>query len=282
MTAARTYTLFLLILLAGIAVAQEETAVTDQGDAPAAPQLERKKIQLSELEGLSIGALRQQFPRPSGIMAQISSCRLPEYGPLINISLQLPPIYFTGPVLKELEKRSREAEAQASRIREQIDRAAQIIRMKAREAELLAQIDVEQSRKKPKPALVSLQTELDGVRKNIGDLENGTGTPVVEATHIEMQQVDLEKMMTDNYQEALQKISIAMQNVLVESAVNLEDLKSTERICIATHVRDNFLSGQERTILFILNPSDIEDYRSGRIDKAGLRRKILVKDQPKD
>lgn len=275
MTAAKACSLILLLVFCAPALAQEEVSSVEEDRA----KPEARKIQLQELEGLAITALRQQFPRPSGIMATTSSCRLPDYGPLVNISLQLPPIYFTGPVLKELEKRSREAELKANRYREQLDRTAQVVRMKAREAELLTELEAEQSRKKTKATVVALQTELDGVRKNIADLENGASLPAFESNPLEMHELDLEKMMTDNYQEAIRKIGAAMSGVLVEKAVELEDLESTERICIATHIRDNFLSGQERSILFILNPEDIEDFRSGRIDRAALRQKVMVKDE---
>ena len=154
--------------------------------------------------------------------------------------------------------------------------------MKAREAELIQQIEFQQSQKKTKGTLIALQNELENVRKNIGDLESGSTFTTVTTAHVEMHEVDLEKMMTDGYQEAIHKIAAAMQNVLVDHAVNLDDLQSTERICIAANVRDSFLGGQQRTILFILNPSDIDDYHSGRIDRAALRRKIVVKEEAKD
>ncbi|HSP05930.1 MAG TPA: hypothetical protein VLR94_02075 [Acidobacteriota bacterium] len=282
MLAVRICSLLVLLLSAGLAVAQEQsTAVAEDPASLTKPAV--RKLELQDLEGLAIGALRQQFPRPSGIMATTSSCRLPDYGPMVSISLQLPPIYFTGPVLKELEKRSHQAEVQASRLREQLDHAAQIVRMKAREAELLAQIDIKQNKKKSKATVNALQTELDGVRKNISDLENGNGPalPVVDTTppEIEGGELDLEKMMMENYQQAIRKIGAAMQDVLVESAVDLEDLEPTERICIATYIRDNFVSGQERSILFILNPEAIDAYRSGKIDRKALREKVLVKDE---
>ena len=282
MTAARACSLVLLLFLPGLVFAQTEPAPAAAEDTASQGKQEARKIRLPELEGLVINALRQQFPRPSGIMATTSSCRLPDYGPLLNISLQLPPIYFTGPVLKELEKRSREAEQRASRYREQLDRAAQVVRMKAREAELLSQLESEQARKKTKATVVALQTELDGIRKNISDLESGNLLPAFQSGSLEMHELDLEKMMIENYQDAIRKIGAAMQSVLVEKAVNLEDLDSTERICIVTHIRDTFLSGQERSILFILNPEDIEDFRSGRIDRNALRQKVMVKDEIKE
>lgn len=278
MTAGKACSLILLLVLCAPVFAQEEAATVAETQV----KPEARKIRLQELEGLAITALRQQFPRPSGIMATTSSCRLPDYGPLVNISLQLPPIYFTGPVLKELEKRSREAELRANRYREQLDRTAQVVRMKAREAELLTELESEQSRKKTKATVVALQTELDGVRKNIADLESGAPLPAFDSNPMEMHELDLEKMMTDNYQDAIRRIGAAMSGVLVERAVELEDLDSTERICIATHIRDNFLSGQERSILFILNPEDIEDFRSGRIDRDALRQKVMVKDEIKE
>jgi hypothetical protein len=283
MTAARIYSLLLLLVVSGFAGAQNEPSAEPEGTVPAAVlQPERKTFQLAELENVTLGALRQQFARPSGIIATTSVCRIPDYGPMINISLQLPPIYFTRPLLIELEKRSREAEAQASRVREQIDRAAQVIRMKTREAELLQQIELEQNRKKNKATVVSLQNELTSVRKNISDLEGANPVANVTTTHVETREVDLEKMMTDSYEDAFRRIYTAMQNVLLESAANLEALQSTERLCIATHIRESFLTGQQRTILFILNPSDIEDFRSGRLDRAALRQKIVVKEDSKE
>lgn len=285
MTAAKIYSLFFLILICGMASAQEElTAPSPESvEIPVAPpQPEVRQVRLPELEGLSLVELRKQFPRLPNIMVQINSWRIPDYGPMLNISLQLPPIYFTAPVLKQLEEMSRDAQEKATVLRSQLDNTAQIVRLKAREAELVNQIDIQQTQKNAKATVNTLRSELENVRKNLGDLASGQGTGPVTPTHFEMHEFNLEKMMTDGYQQAIRKISAAMQNVMVDHAVKLEDLQSTERICIAANVRDNFLANQQRTILFILNPSDLEDFRAGRIDRAGLRRKIVVKEEAKD
>ena len=100
---------------------------------------------LYDFQNNMMASLQHEFPRLPGIFTSLHSCHLPDYGPLVVITVQPPALYLTRPVLQELEKRQRLAEQQAQVFRQQIDRASQIIKLKAREAELKAfkaQVDV--------------------------------------------------------------------------------------------------------------------------------------------
>ena len=107
MTAAKIYSLFLLILICGVASAQEEVPASETVEIPRAAQPEIRKVQLPELEGVSITELRKQFPRLSGIMA--SSCRIPDYGPMLNISLYASPYLFYGSGFEGARRCSKES-----------------------------------------------------------------------------------------------------------------------------------------------------------------------------
>src|SRR5262249_59707691 len=86
-------------------------------------------------------ALRHEFPRIPGILTSMHSCKLPDYGRLVFVTVQPPVFYFTRPMLAELERRQQLAEEQARLVQEQIIRASQLVKLKAREAELLDQIN---------------------------------------------------------------------------------------------------------------------------------------------
>lgn len=240
----------------------------------------RGLVKLQDFETIVVAALRQEFPRLSGIFTSVHACRLPDYGPVISITLQLPAFYFTRPVLQELERRQKIAEKQALRVRSQIERAAQIIRLKAREAELLDQMDVAYgSKKKTKIVLTGLQKELEDVRKSIKELDTPeTDTVTEQVSNVEqVQEVDLEKMILDSHQQLIGRITMAIKDILAEKAPSLADVKSMERISITAHVRDSFMSNRERSIIFVLNGTDVEAYRKGALDLAALKNKVLVK-----
>src|SRR5205085_12394844 len=117
-------------------------------------------------------SLQHEFPRLPGIFPSLHSCHLPDYGPLVVITVQPPALYLTRPVLQELEKRQRLAEQQAQVFRQQIDRASQIIKLKAREAELMQQITMQSASKKSQKTMVPmLQQDLADVRRNLGGLQ---------------------------------------------------------------------------------------------------------------
>lgn len=255
--------------------AQEPTEDALPDTLPAPVERIVTPIRLQEFEGVLVSSLRQQF-RASGILATVQSCRLPDYGPVVTVTIQPPPYYFTRPVLQELERRQKIAEQQAQRIRAQFDRTAQMVKLKAKEAELLEQIRIENSKKKGKPNLTGLQEDLEQVRNALKDLEAAVPVETVSLTSADsVVEVDLNRMIAENYQELVQKLTNTMKNVLAENAASLMGEGDT-RISISTTIRDNFLGNQEKNVLFVLTGSDIEAFRKGSMDIKTLKEKVVI------
>jgi hypothetical protein len=235
------------------------------------------------MESLTIGALRREFPRLSGVFASAHSCRIPEYGPMVSVTIQLPAYYFTKPVLQELDRRQRAAEQQARKVRTQLERASQLISLRSKEANLLERIEWEQSSKrKSKQSLQDLQEELTEVRKSLNLLENeqsGSLLIVQEVPDV-LHDVDLNKMLVSNYQQLVERVSKLLMNSLAENGPRIEDLQPHERVTLNTYIRDNILGSQGRTILFILHHNDIQEFRDGLIGIEELRDRVLIHEEP--
>jgi hypothetical protein len=262
---------------------QEGTAMDISYEALAPAPIDRGLVKLQDFQMLVIASLRQEFPRLSGIFTSVHSCRLPDYGPVISITMQLPAFYFTRPVLQELERRQKIAEQQANRVRSELDRAAQIFKLKAREAELQDRMQLEYgSKKNTKLVLANLEKELGDVRKTLKDLDTQT-QPVslplrtISQDPILQEDVGLENLIQASHQQLLQRVTSTMKDVLAQRAPSLSDLKDKERITITAHINDSFLSNRERTVIFILNGSDVDSYRKGTLNLANLKNKVLVK-----
>ncbi|MCI0413545.1 hypothetical protein L0222_12200 [bacterium] len=270
----------LLLLFAARAYAQEDPLAPAM--APLAPK--PTSIKVHDMENLTISALRREFPRLSGIFASAHSCRLPDYGPLISVTIQLPSFYFTKPVLQELDRRQRAAAEQARKVRTQLERAAQLISLRSKEAGLLERIDWEESsKKKSKETLEALQNQLSDVRKDLETLEtNQLGTFVVQESNMLLNEVDLNKMLVANYQQLVQRVTKTMKNSLAENGPLITDLNSHERVTVNAYIRDNILGSSGKSILFSLYPQDIQDYKNGTIDLKVLRDRVIVRDEPRE
>ena len=272
--------LAILLLFGATAFAQEDPAATP---APVAtPPL---LIKVNDLETLTISALRKEFPRLSGVFASAHSCRLPEYGPMVSVTIQLPAFYFTRPVLQELDRRQRANEEQARKVRNQLERASQLISLRSKEANLMERIEWEESsKKKSREVLVDLQSQLTDVRKSLNTLESDEpeGLLLVDDAPALINEVDLNKMLASNYQQLIQRVSNAMKSSLAENAPRIVDLESEERVALNTYIRDNILGSSGKSILFILHSSDIQDYKDGVIDMDELRERVHVSEQPRD
>lgn len=286
LTAMIKFLALFLVLVAPQVMAQEQpleqNEIPEEAFAPADTPVSRGLVKLQDFEMLVIASLRQEFPRLSGIFTSVHACRLPEYGPIISITLQLPAFYFTRPVLQELERRQKIAEQQANRVRTELDRAAQTFKLKAREAELQDRMQLEYgSKKNTKIVLANLEKELEEVRKVIKELDAQTQTSVVSLRTSSddpvQDNIGLEKMIQASHQQLIQRITASMKDVLARKAPSLADVKETERISITAHIRDSFLSSRERTVIFVLKGTDVEAYRKGQLDFAALKNKVLVK-----
>jgi len=258
----------------------EPETVSIPGPEQAADQ--RAMVKLTDFQTILMISLREKFPRLPGIFYTAHSCRLPEYGPVVTITLQLPAIYFTKPLLQELERQKLKAEQQMSMVQKQIERQAEMIRLRARESELTQRIEVEVSAKKrSKTALVAFQTELTDVQKNLKELES---TPVAAtftsdtATTV-LSDLDLEKMLATSYQQLIEKITTTVTNVLAEKAPVLADLNNKERITVTAHIRESFVSSQERSIIFTLHNEDVDKFRAGILDLNALKQKVEVRNE---
>ena len=122
---------------------------------------------------------------------------------------------------------------EAKKFREHIDRTAQLIHLKAKEADLLQSIEDERAtstKKKGKPVIAGLQQELEGVRKQLQELESTTTVAMDVSTNQPLTEaftVDLEELVRSNYQNLIVRVSGAMKAVLAEKAAKL-DLKDKE------------------------------------------------------
>jgi len=271
--------LLFLAMLAGAPVAAQNDPLqlaisTDQPSS----------IKSQDMEVLAIAALRKEFPRLSGVFASVHSCRLPDYGPLISVTIQLPAFYFTRPVLQELDRRQRAAEEQAKKVHEQLERAAQLISLRSKEAGLMEQIEWEgSSKKKSKDVIDGLQSELLEVRKSLNTLETSQGQIlIVEESTTLVNELDLNKMLVANYQQLIQRVSKAMRNSLAENAPRIEGLNERERVSINAYIRDSILGSPGKSLLFTLPAKDIQDYKAGRIDLDALRDRVQVQDDNRE
>jgi len=236
-------------------------------------------IHVQDMEVVALTALRKEFPRLSGVFASAHSCRLPDYGPFVSVTIQLPAYYFTRPILQELDRRQRAAEEEARKVRDQLERAAQVISLRSKEAGLMQKIEWEESSKtKSKDTIEDLQNQLTDVRKTLSSLDSQLPQVVVVEESMTLSDVDLNKMLVANYQQLIQRVTVAMRNSLAENAPRIADLKDTERVSINAFIRDNILGSPGKSILFILNHKDIEDFKAGRIDLDTLRQRVVVQD----
>jgi hypothetical protein len=295
--------ILLILLLATVAHGQEEEPVVPEEDpiiqeegpvvqeeVPSVPAVvvppapKPATIKLHDMEGLTLSALRREFPRLSGVFASAHSCRLPEYGPMVSVTIQLPSFYFTKPVLQELDRRQRAAEEQARKVRTQLERASQLISLRSKEAGLLERIEWEDSsKKKSKETIEDLQNQLSEVRKSLETLEtNPLGTFVVQENTVLLKEVDLNKMLVANYQQLVRRVTKAMKNSLAENGPLINDLDSNERVTVNAYIRDNILGSSGKSILFSLQPKDIQEYKDGTIDLNALRERVIVRDEPRE
>jgi hypothetical protein len=277
--------LLIFVFVAPVLWAQDQVIEPETVSIPAPekPPDPRSMVKLTDFQTILMISLREKFPRLPGMFYSAHSCRLPEYGPVVTITLQLPAIYFTRPLLQELERQKTLAEQQMNIVQKQIERQAEMIRLRARESELTQRIQVEVTgKKKSKAALATFQTELTEVQKNLKELE---ATPAVEAMNANntvttvLSDVDLEKMLASSYQQLIEKITTTVTNVLAEKAPVLADLNNRERITVTAHIRESFVSSQERSIIFTLHCDDVEKFRNGNLDVNALKQKIEVRNE---
>lgn len=251
----------------------EEEVASEKVSTPIVRSIPRIKLQ--EFESILVIYLRQQF-RVSGMFATVQSCRLPDYGPVVTVTIQPPPYYFTRPVLLELERRQKIAEQQADRIRAQFDRTAQMVKLKVKEAELLEQMRLETLKKKAKANVSGIEEDLGKVRKTLKELELAAPMETFSLPSPDnVTEVDLNKMITENYQDLVLKLTAIMKTVLAENAASLME-EGDSRICISTTIRDNFLGNQEQNLLFLLAGSDVKEFRNGTTDLKALKEQVLV------
>lgn len=243
---------------------------------------ERALVKLRDFQTILMISLREKFPRLPGIFYSAHSCRLPEYGPVVTLTLQLPAIYFTKPLLQELDRQKRLAEEQMSMVQKQIERQAEMIRLRGRESELTQRIQVEVSAKKrSKTALNTFQAELTEVQKNLKELESApiVGSSISTSAADVLSDLDLEKMLASSYQQLIEKITTTVTNVLAEKAPVLADLNNQERITVTAHIRESFVSSQERSIIFTLHNDDVEKFRNGTYDLNALKQKVEIRNE---
>ena len=276
--------LLIFVFVAPVLWAQDQVIEPETASIPAPEKPpERALVKLKDFQTILMISLREKFPRLPGIFYSAHSCRLPEYGPVVNLTLQLPAIYFTKPLLQELDRQKQLAEQQMSMVQKQIERQAEMIRLRARESELTQRIQVEvNGKKRSKTAINTFQAELTEVQKNLKELET---TPTVESTAVNttattvLSDLDLEKMLATSYQQLIEKITTIVTNVLAEKAPVLADLNNRERITVTAHIRESFVSSQERSIIFTLHTDDVEKFRNGTLDLNGLKQKVEVRNE---
>jgi hypothetical protein len=277
--------LLIFVFVAPVLWAQDQVIEPETASIPAPEKTseQRAMVKLTDFQTILMISLREKFPRLPGIFYSAHSCRLPEYGPVVTITLQLPAIYFTKPLLQELDRQKTLAEQQMRMVQKQIERQAAILQLRARESELTQRIQVEVSAKKrSKTALNAFQTELTEVQKNLKELN---ANPAVELTTSianappVLSDLDLEKMLTSSYQQLIEKITTTVTNVLAEKAPVLADLNNKERITVTAHIRESFVSSQERSIIFTLHNDDVEKFRSGSLDINALKQRVEVRNE---
>jgi hypothetical protein len=277
--------LLIFVFVTPVLWAQDQVIEPETASIPAPENLPEKRamVKLTDFQTILMISLREKFPRLPGIFYSAHSCRLPEYGPVVTITLQLPAIYFTRPLLQELDRQKRLAEEQMTMVQKQIERQAEMIRLRARESELTQRIQVEVTgKKRSKAALATFQTELTEVQKNLKELEASptVGSSQVSTTTAEvLSDLDLEKMLATSYKQLIEKITTTVTNVLAEKAPELADLNNRERITVTAHIRESFVSSQERSIIFTLHSDDVEKFRNGTLDLNALKQKVEVRNE---
>ena len=276
--------LLIFVFVAPVLWAQDQVIEPETASIPAPEKPpERAMVKLTDFQTILMISLREKFPRLPGIFYSAHACRLPEYGPVVTITLQLPAIYFTRPLLQELDRQKRLAEEQMTMVQKQIERQAEMIRLRARESELTQRIQVEVTgKKRSKAALAAFQTELTEVQKNLKEIEASPtfGSTQVSTTAAEvLSDLDLEKMLATSYKQLIEKITTTVTNVLAEKAPALADLDNRDRITVTAHIRESFVSSQERSIVFTLHNDDVEKFRNGTLDLNGLKQKVEVRNE---
>jgi hypothetical protein len=231
---------------------------------------------LGQFERNLVVRLQRAFPRLPGMLNAVHSFRLPDYGPLVIISLQPPTIYFTRPVLQQLEEHSRIAEAQARMVREQIDRAAQIMRLKAKESDLLEQISLVEGSKKNKKDVVAMQKDLEDIHKGLASLESPQSPSETMTINLGPSELDLDRMLSQNYQQMVDRLTVVLKNSIAETAPALSELKAGEKVCVTARIRRGLSGGADQSILFVITDSDLEAFRKGQLDLEALKQKITI------
>jgi hypothetical protein len=268
--------ILILLAVAGVVSGQDIQQTQPVEQEATAGQVRQTDLTLRDFQDEMMNFLQRQFPRMPGLFPSAHYYRLPDYGPVVSITVQPPAFFFTRPMLLELERQQRIAQEQARRIRSQIDRAAQLIQLKARESDILQQIDLEYgTKKKPKARIAVLQKDLDEVRKSIQQMEETAGTgDVPEPADEQLHDLDLDKMIQDNYQELVDRVTQASRAALADKAPRLTELGQNERLTVAVHIRENMLRNRENTIVFSLPVSDIEAYRKGTLNLSQLQNRV--------
>jgi hypothetical protein len=142
-------------------------------------------------------------------------------------------------------------------------------------------LEINGKNKRSKTALTAFQTELTEVQKNLKELEAtpaiaSQGAPIAADV---LSDLDLEKMLASSYQQLIEKITTIVTNVLAEKAPVLADLNNRERITVTAHIRESFVSSQERSIIFTLHNDDVEKFRTGTLDLNALKQKVEVRNE---
>lgn len=270
--------LTILVVTCGVR-AQEAVSPADPPEVRDAEQ--PAPIKLREFENIVTAKLREQFPR--FFFSSIYSVHLPDYGPLVSVTIQPPSFFFTNDLMRILGEQQKRAEADARKFQEHIDRQAQLIRLKVKEADLMNMI--ESSGKKKAKSVQSLQQELETVRKSMQELEEATqnvsfqDSSVTESDRrLDNTEVDLNSIVRSNYQALITRVTTTVKSLLAQNAVGLE-MDDQERVSISTYVRDNYMGNPERRLVFSLKSEDIRAFREGSLDTKGLQERIQITEE---
>src|SRR5262245_11142278 len=105
----KRFALFLILVSLTAAYAQDEASQAPPAVATKPAVQPVTQMKLSDFESAVIMKLREQFPRLPAFFTVAHSCRLPNYGPLISVTIQPPSTFFVRPLLWQLEQRQKEA-----------------------------------------------------------------------------------------------------------------------------------------------------------------------------
>jgi len=273
---------------------QDESGVTisvpDPSEVPASqpaaedprkmPAMQRE-LGTNDFERMIVAKLRKELPRLPSMYTNVHTCKLPDYGPVISVTVQPPVFYLTRPIMQELDRRQKIAAEQAKEIRSKID---QIIRMKAKEAEILSALDIQKaSKKKNKASISDLEKELSDLRVNVKNLNTEVPfSTVILSSDVSTSDIDLEKMINASYQQLVQKVASAMKAVLAEQIASIDGFDDYQKVAINTHIRDNYHGNEQKNIIFVINRSDVEAFRAGSINLEQLHSRILVQAQKEE